>query len=277
MSRAEAHRVRIVGDRGPWFVLAHGIGGRPSDWDPIVDAFRHEFRVVTFAQAGSTDADPEVFSPARHGSPVGFADDLSMLCGELGIRDAVFLGHSMAGNAGVIAAAGDPGLFSKLVLLNASPCYVDDPAAGYRGGFSEAEVQRLLRGMQSDYDAWAAGFGPTAMGNPERPELTLGFVEILRRLDPQIAITTFRAALTGDYREAYARVKIPTLILQSRDDAVVPQSVGKWIAAAIPSATFRELRVSGHFPHLVDPGEVIGAIEHFLSAPGAEAAGDQSA
>ncbi len=35
-------------------VLAHGIGGRPRDWDPVVAAFADRYRVVTFAQAGST-------------------------------------------------------------------------------------------------------------------------------------------------------------------------------------------------------------------------------
>lgn len=264
MSRTDAHRARVVGDSGqPWMVLAHGIGGRPRDWDPVVAAFADQYRIVTFAQAGSTDADPHLFSPARHSSPIGFADDLGMLCGELGIRDAVFVGHSMAANAGVIAAAGDPGLFSNLILLNGSPCYVDDPAAGYRGGFTAADVEALLTGMRRDYDSWAAGFAPEAMANYERPELTLGFVEVLRNLDPQVAMTTFRAALTGDFRDVYPRVQAPTLVLQSRRDAVVPVAVGHWIAAAIPSSTFVELKSLGHFPHIADPAEVIAAIRAF--------------
>lgn len=264
MHRADAHRAAVVGDRGPWLVLAHGIGGRPRDWDPFVRAFRDDFRVVTFAQAGSTDADPGAFSPSRHSSPLGFADDLGLLCGELGVRDAVLVGHSMAANAGVLAAAGDPGLFSRLVLINGSPCYVDDPQTGYRGGFSAEQVDQLLRTMHSDYDAWAAGFGSEAMANPDRPELALGFVEVLRRLDPQVAMTTFRAALTGDFRSAYSRVQVPTLILQSKHDAVVPTEVGHWIAETIPSSTFVELDAGGHFPHLVDPDEVMGAITGFL-------------
>lgn len=257
-------------------VFAHGIGGRPRDWDPVVAAFAAEYRVLTFAQAGSTDADPHAFAPARHCSPLGFADDLGMLCGELGVRGAVFVGHSMAANAGVIAAAGDPGLFSKLVLLNGSPCYVDDPASGYRGGFTGADVEELLSGMRSDYDTWAAGFAPAAMANPERPELAQGFVEVLRGLDPQVAMTTFQAALTGDFRGVYPRVQVPTLILQSRGDAVVPESVGRWIAAAIGPSRFAELASTGHFPHIADPAGVIGAMKAFLAEP-AEARGDQSA
>lgn len=257
-------------------VLAHGIGGRPRDWDPVVGAFADEYRILTFAQAGSTDADPHAFSPARHCSPLGFADDLGMLCGELGVRGAVFVGHSMAANAGVIAAAGDPGLFSKLVLLNGSPCYVDDPANGYDGGFSAAKVTALLDAMQSDYDAWAAGFGPQAMANPDRPALTQGFIDVLRGLDPQVAMTTFQAALTGDSRDIYPRVQVPALVLQSRRDAVVPAAVGRWIAAAIGPAQLAELDSIGHFPHIADPAGVIRAMKTFLSEP-IGAAGDQSA
>jgi len=266
MNRVDAHRAAVHGDRGPWMVLAHGIGGRPRDWDPLVAAFKDDYRVVTFAQAGSADADPAAFSAGRHSSTLGFADDLGILCGELGVRDAVFVGHSMAGNAGVIASVGDPTLFSKLVLITASPCYGDDPATGYEGGFSTDQVDTLLGAMQSDYTSWATGFAPQAMHNPDRPALATDFFTVLRGLEPQVTMATFRAALTGDFRALYPRVPVPTLVVQTRDDVVVPVGVARWIAQAIPEATLVELPLTGHFPHMVDPGAIIAAIRPFLAA-----------
>lgn len=266
MSRSELHKATVTGDGGPWLVLGHGLGGSPSDWDPFVAAFGAGRRVLTFAQAGSAEADPALFSPSRHASVLGFADDLSLLCAELGVREAVFIGHSMGGNAGALAAAADPGLFSKLVLVNSSPCYVNDADGGYRGGFGRDEVETLLASIVSDYDAWAGGFGPLVMSNPERPEYAKDFVRALRQLDPAVAAVSFRAAFTGDFRKIYPRIRVPTLVLQSRDDPAVPMQVAHWTAAAIPGARFVELRATGHFPHVVDPGEVIVAAEAFINS-----------
>lgn len=265
MTRAAAHRARVSGDHGPWLVLAHGLGGSPSVWDPFVAEFRADHRVLTFAQAGSVDADPSCFSPARHSSTLGFADDLGLLCGELGVQDAVFIGHSIGGNAGALAAAGNPDLFSRLVLINGSPCYVDDDAEGYRGGFSRDEIETLLDSIVADYDAWAAGFGPLVMSNPERPEYANDFVRGLRRLDPQVAAIVFRAAFTGDFRKIFTRISAPTLVLQSQADPAVPMDVARWMAYEIPSARLVELSSTGHFPHVVDPDGVIEAIKPFVA------------
>jgi len=256
--------VKVSGDHGPWLVLAHGLGGAPSVWDPFVEKFQAGNRVLTFAQAGSEDADPRCFSPARHSSTLGFADDLSLLCGEMGVQEAVFIGHSIGGNAGALAAAGNPGLFSRLVLINSSPCYVDDPE-GYRGGFSRAEIETLLHGIAADYDAWAGGFGPLVMSNPERPEYANEFVRGLRRLDPQVAAITFRAVFTGDFRTVFPRVGVPILVLQSQDDAAVPMDVARWMAAKIPAARLVELPTTGHLPHLIDPDGVIEIIMPFVA------------
>lgn len=264
-ARAVAHRAKVSGDAGPWLVFAHGLGGSPSDFDPLVRSLSAGRRVLTFAQAGSVEADPVLFSPSRHSSTVGFADDLGLLCADLGVRDAVFVGHSIGGNAGALAAAADPGLFSALALINSSPCYVDDDAGGYRGGFSRAEIEALLQQITTDFDAWAAGFGPLVMSNPQRPELAIEFVRVLQQLDPRVAAISFRAAFTGDFRRLFPRIAAPTLVMQSQADPAVPTDVARWIAATIPAAHLVELSTTGHFPHVVDPGEVTATLASFLA------------
>lgn len=265
MNRVEANRAVVTGDRGPWMVLAHGLGGSPSDWDPFVSAFSDHFRVVTFAQAGSPAADPSAFSAVSHASLLGFADDLALLCAELGVREAVFVGHSFACTVAAIAAVADPGLFSRMVLINASPCYIDDSGHGYHSGYTASEVEDIRARMRSDYDRWTAGFGTTLMANPGRPELAAGFVDALRTLDPQVAFTAFSAVLTGDYRDVYPRIAVPTLVLHNEADPAVPMSVARWITATVPAARLVEMSTTGHFPHVVDPAGVIEAILGFLA------------
>ncbi|TXI40365.1 MAG: alpha/beta hydrolase [Mycobacterium sp.] len=264
MTRATLHRARVSGDSGPWLVMAHGLGGSPAQWDPFVEAFRGTHRVLTFAQAGSVDADPRAFSVARHSSTLGFADDLSLLCGELGLQDAVFIGHSIGGNAGVLASVGAPRLFSRLVLINSSPCYVDDDTTGYHGGLSREGLAALLDSAAADYQTWAGGFGELVMGNPEKPEYAEQFVSTLRKLDPEVAAVAFRAAFTADFRTSLPRLVVPTLVLQSQEDPAVPMETARWMAAQIPAARMVELPTTGHFPHLIDPDGVLEAIRPFV-------------
>lgn len=264
MDRLDAHRVRIVGDAGPTVLLAHGLGGHQRHWDPIVEALAPHARCITFSIAGSPDADPALFSPLRHQSITGFADDVALLCSELGVRDVVYVGHSVSAMAGVLAAAADPGLFSRMVLLNGSPCYVDDPDTGYVGGFTRPQIDDAFAAIDADFALWAGGFGRLLMGNDSTPRFADDFITSLRRYSPDVASTVFRAAFNTDLRPLLGRVAAPVRVLQSQEDPAVPMAAARWFAEALPDGHLLPLQASGHFPHVVDPPEVAAAMTPFI-------------
>lgn len=262
-SLSQRHAVRSTGEGRP-IVFGHGLGGTQAHWDPIVSHFAGRARLITFSLAGSADADRRLFSPTRHASVLGFADDLARLCAELELRDAIYVGHSMSAMAGALAAAADPGLFSKLVLLNASARYVDDAATAYAGGFSQQQVDEVRLAVSADFATWAGGFAPLMMGNPERPEFSTEFARTLRAYDPAVAPVLFRAAFTSDFRTHLRRVTPATLLLQSPNDPAVPLEAARWLERQLPNARLRVLRSTGHFPHVVSPAEVIAELESFV-------------
>jgi sigma-B regulation protein RsbQ len=264
MDRIKAHSVRILGDSQPTVLLAHGLGGHQGHWDPLVTALSPHARCISFAIAGSPDADPAVFSPLRHQSVMGFADDLALLCADLGLRNIVYIGHSVSAMAGVLAAAADPGLFSRMVLLNGSPCYIDDPATGYLGGFTRQQIDDVFAAIVSDFTLWAGGFGQLMMGNELSPRLAEEFIQSLRRYSPEVAAIIFRAAFSADLRSFLDRVKAPVRVLQSQDDPAVPMATAQSLASKMPNAQLHPLKSRGHFPHVVDPDEVINAIREFV-------------
>lgn len=105
MGRMQAHAVQVRGEGEPAMIFGHGIGGNQRQWDPLVAHFSRSHRTVTFALAGAADADPALFSPVRHSSVMGYADDLSLLVGQMGLRGAVYVGHPLSAMAGALAAA----------------------------------------------------------------------------------------------------------------------------------------------------------------------------
>lgn len=264
MDILEAHATTVHGSGAPTIVLAHGLGGDQHQWDPIAAALAQRTRVVTYDLAGSGAADPTTYSPIRHASVMGFADDLAGICGALGLRGACYVGHSVSAAAGVLAAVADPGLFSRMVLIGASACYLDDPDHDYAGGFTLQGVSGLLDAVQADFDLWSAGFAPHMMQNAHRPELARAFTDSLRRYRPDRALTVFRAAFTSDIRRHVPQLRVPTLMVQATDDPAVPLTAATWMATHLPDATLQMVPIAGHFPHVAEPDTVLALIEPFL-------------
>lgn len=260
MDRVAMHAVRVRGDRPVSVVLGHGIGGGPGQWDAVATDLSRDVGVMTFALAGSADADPALFSPERHSSVVGFADDLAVLCADMGLRGVTYVGHSMSAMAGLLASVMDPGLFSRLVLLNGSARYLDDPDTGYVGGFTPQAVEGLLAAASGDYTLWASGFAPAMMGNADRPELSTEFASSLAGYAPAVTLAMFRAAFLADFRAYPPQVSVPTLVLQSVPDPAVPLPAAQWLADAIPGADLALLDVEGHFPHVARPDLVVAQV-----------------
>jgi sigma-B regulation protein RsbQ len=167
---------------------------------------------------------------------------------------------------GVLAAAREPEAFAGLVLLAPSPCFIDDPTAGYRGGFSAEDIDELLESLDANYLGWSGAMAPVIMGNPERPELGEELTNSFCRTDPDIARVFARVTFLSDNREDLAGVTVPTLVAQCSVDAIAPPEVGAFVHARIPGSRLVTLDATGHCPQLSAPEETATAITDFVRA-----------
>lgn len=78
-------------------------------------------------------------------------------------------------------------------------------------------------------------------------------------VDPDISRHFARTTFHADDRDAFAAVTLPTLLLDSRDDAVAPTFVGDWMERHIPQARRVVLPTEGHCPHMTEPDLVEAA------------------
>jgi sigma-B regulation protein RsbQ len=249
---------------GQPMVFAHGFGCDQNMWRFVAPAFADEHRVVLFDHVGAGGSDPRAYDPQRYAHLDGYADDVLAICRELDLRDVVFVGHSVSGMIGVLAAGREPERFGALVLVGPSPRYLDDPAAGYVGGFQPQDIDELLASLDSNYLGWSAAIAPVIVGNPDRPELGQELTASFCRTDPEVQKRFARATFLADNRADLGRVQVPTLVLQCTDDAIAPQAVGEYVAREIPGSTYVLLRATGHCPNLSAPDEVVAAVEAFL-------------
>jgi sigma-B regulation protein RsbQ len=265
MAGPEQLNVRVVGPaEGQPMVLAHGYGCDQNMWRFVVPRFAERYRVILFDHIGAGGSDLSAYDPVRYGSLDGYASDVLELCDALNLEDVIFVGHSVSGVIGVLAAAAAPERFSALVLVGPSPRYVDDE--GYVGGFSRRDIDELLASLDSNYLGWSSAIAPVIMGRPDRPDLSQELEDSFCRTDPEIARRFAHVTFLSDNRADLARVQAPTLVLQCTDDVIAPVSVGQFVQDAIPNATMVLLNATGHCPHLSAPGETADAIEQFLDS-----------
>lgn len=247
---------------GPPMVFAHGFGCDQHMWRHVAPAFADRFRTVVFDLVGYGESDLAAFDPERHGTLEGYADDLLEVCAAVGPEPVVFVGHSVSAMIGVRAAIKAPEVFDRLVLIGPSPRYIDED--GYVGGFSAADIDDLLASLDDNYLGWSSAMAPVIMGTPDRPELGEELTNSFCRTDPAIARSFARVTFLSDSRADLPDVTVPTLVVQSRQDAIAGPAVGEYVRDHIPGSQMVVIDATGHCPNLSAPAETIAAIEGFL-------------
>ncbi|WP_328540681.1 alpha/beta fold hydrolase [Streptomyces sp. NBC_00344] len=250
-------------DSGPVLVLSHGFGCDQNMWRLVAPVWAKDFRVVLFDHVGAGGSDLSSWSEERYASLDGYARDVVEILRELDCGPVIFVGHSVSSMIGVLAAAQQPELFAKLVLLTPSPRYIDDE--NYRGGFSAADIDELLESLESNYLGWSSAMAPVIMGNPERPELGEELTNSFCRTDPAIARAFARATFLSDNRADLAAVSVPTLVAQCSNDAIAPPEVGAFVHASIAGSELVTLDATGHCPQLSAPESTAAAIAAFAA------------
>lgn len=261
VARMNAHVSGPVGARP--MVFAHGFGCDQAMWREVAPELAADHRVVLFDLVGSGGSDLDSYDPERYDRLEAHAEDVVALCRELELQDVVLVGHSVSTMIGVLAHLSAPDLFTALVLLGPSARYLDDD--DYVGGFSRGDIDDLLETMDSNHLGWQDPLAGMVMSDPDRPELKAELEATFCRNRPEIARHFAGVTFLSDNREDLRQVTIPTLVVQTRHDAIAPVSAGQFVHDQIAGSRMRIIEGHGHVPHLSSPTETLKAIREFLA------------
>jgi sigma-B regulation protein RsbQ len=256
------HNVKLSGSEGPFMMFAHGFGCDQNMWRLVTPAFEQSHRIVLFDHIGCGHSDPAGYDADRYGSLDAYADDVIAIADAVGMRDGIFVGHSVSAMIGVLAARKRPELFSRLVLIGPSPCYIND--GEYRGGFERSDIEELLQFMDNNFLGWSAMLTPQIMGNPDRPELAQELNNSFCRSDPDIAKQFAKITFLSDNRGDLEGFAVPSLVLQCANDVIAPESVGRYVHERIAGSSLVNMKATGHCPNLSAPEETVAAIRSWL-------------
>ena len=172
--------------------------------------------------------------------------DLEAVVDAEGLERFSLLGVSQGCSVAVAYAARHPERVDKLVLYG-----------GYAVGRSmrnmspQEEQERMLLqnmirvGWGSDNPAFRQVFGTLFLpdGTPEQHKW---FCDLAKTMPMENALRVRQTSDVIDVRQEAAKVRVPALVLNAREDAMVPFEVGRQLAALIPGARFVPLEGRNH-------------------------------
>ncbi len=218
------------------------------DWDSPVwshwlEFLAAHFTLIRYDERGCGMSDWEA---ADYSFPRWFDDFDAVVDAAEPATPFALLGISQGAVAAVNYTARHPERVSHLVLCG-----------GYARGWGERdeadEAQRFRAIVQLTRLGWGQS-NPvyrqlfTSRFVPEgTPEQIDWFNELCRKTTrPDIAATLLEERTRANVVDLLPQIEVPTLVLHARDDAVVPLSEGKLLAARIPGARFVELDSPNH-------------------------------
>lgn len=263
----ESLNVRVIGSGLHTVVLAHGFGCTQSLWDYVLPSLVNggdtAYKVILFDWPGASttnlhDFDSSLFSKFYH----AFAQTLLALLKQLQVNSCTYVGHSMSAMIGCIAAVSQPSLFNKLILVGASPRYLNE--RDYYGGFEQVDLDELYDAMAADFEGWAARFARLVVGVEDAGDAIERFTVTLSGMRPDVAISMAKVIFESDFRGIVEEVKGKTMevsVLQTRKDIAVPLVVSDYMKHHLGSeGSVDVLPTDGHLPQFSAPNLFTAAL-----------------
>lgn len=258
------NNVTIAGNRASekTMIFVHGFGTDQTSWSKIAPAFSQDYRIVLLDNVGAGESKPAAFVQNLYQKLDKYVDDLLDVCDTLNLKNAVLVGHSAGGMISVLSGIRAPEYYSKLVLIGASPRYLNDE--NYLGGLTNSDIRDIYNAIQLNHREWAINFSKMVIKNDDKPDLAENFARTIQNIPTERVLTVLHSILQTDYREEVCKLTIPTLIIQSKDDVFVPMQVADFLHKKIKGSQLEAIHAYGHFPHISAPEAVISAISKFI-------------
>ena len=108
------NNVKVIGSGSKTLLFGHGFGCDQNMWRFLTPYLEKQFKIVLFDYVGSGNSDISQYNKQRYKKLEGYALDVIEVCTELNLSDVVFVGHSVSGMIGALAAVERPDLISKI-------------------------------------------------------------------------------------------------------------------------------------------------------------------
>ncbi len=218
-------------------------------WSPLFSRFAERLCLVRYDGRGSGLADREVADISFS----GFLRDLDAVAATIKEERFALLGLSQGVAAAIAFAVRHPERISKLILYGGYAQGRNRSGDATDREKGQALLALMRQGWGAEGSAFMRAFSSIYLPNGTADQIRW-FSDMQRMATSGEIAARLRAACDDiDVADLLPRVAVPTLVIHSRQDNVVPYAQGRAIAAAIPGAKFVTLETENHVPLPGDP------------------------
>jgi pimeloyl-ACP methyl ester carboxylesterase len=193
-------------------------------------------------------------------------DDVRAVMDAVGSERAVLMGISEGAPLSMVFAASHPERTAGLIFVGGEVKEIredDWPWGQSTREEYEAHLDKILSGETPWGKATRVWFAPSKEYDPP-------VVEWVGRLErtaasPAAAVAFMRLGSEIDVRHVAPSIHVPTLVMHTPEDPIVPFEQGRWLAEQIPDARFVELEGRDHVPWFDVADQVITETREFLT------------
>lgn len=248
-------------------VCVHGVGRNARDFDVLGEALAPTHRVLAIDMPGRGESD-WLANPNDYVFPT-YLTTLVALIARSGAETVDWVGTSMGGLLGIVAAAQPASPIARLVVNDVGP--VIEPAAidRIRTYFGANPDFATFDEIKSYVRTISAPFGP--LTDPQWEHLTRTNVREGAdgrwriAYDPAIAVPFRTSAAPPNLWPLWDKIRCPTLVLRGAQSDLFSSATATEMAARGPRPRIIEFAGIGHAPTLLSP-EQVDPVVRFLSA-----------
>ena len=256
-----------IGEGDP-VLLIHGFGASSYSWRHVIEPLAQKYRVITVDLKGFGD------SPKPRDNQYSVYEQARLVRNfilENGLQNFHIVGHSYGGGVAlatsIYLSASHPNLQNSLILIDSIaypqdlPNFIEVLATPVLGSLvmyaipNYVQVKSLLKKVyfndelipESAIDHYAGN-----LGKPNAKYATL---------------TTAQQMLPADlqqFSDNYVNLTIPTLIIWSKDDEIVPLAIGERLHKDLPNSKMVVLNSVGHAVQEERPSLLLPYLQQFL-------------
>lgn len=251
-------------------ILIHGFGASGYSWRHIMEPLAQNNRVIAIDLKGFGD------SPKPRDDAYSVYEQARLIRNfilENDLKNLHIVGHSYGGGvalaASIYLAESNPGLQKSLVLIDSIaypqelPGFVKILATPVLGPLltyalpNTLQVKNLLQKVYFNDDMIPQDAIEHYAANLGKPHAKYALLTTVRQILPEDLQT---------FSDNYASLTIPSLIIWSREDEIVPLAVGKRLHENLPNSKLVIMSGVGHAVQEEKPSLLLPHLRHFLEA-----------
>jgi pimeloyl-ACP methyl ester carboxylesterase len=232
----------------PPVVLIHGAGSNHAIWPAEIRRMSGQ-RVLAVDLPGHGRTGGVGMQSIR-----AYASQMVEFLAELGLYQAVFIGHSMGGAIALELAVNHPAHVAGLGLI----------ATGAYLGVDPLFLENLSNPVTTPIALHT--LRQRAFGRQASPALIERCMKSIKETRSSVLYGDWRACADFDIREQISRAEAPAWIIAGTEDKLIPIAYAHFLAGRLPASRLQIIPEAGHMVLLEESALVAQGLQQFLAA-----------